>query len=152
MDISNLANTEIQMSIGDKSFKLKRLTLLDLYSSFETDIKKDYMNSIIELAQMIKNEKERITFQKEAIREVPRGKLLEEEVRNRMDSVDGGIKILHIALNKLNKVSLEEVRAMISNPHNSAQIATIMDFIIGSDVVEDKVPEDGKIVIEKKTI
>ena len=155
MSISNLSNEPIKFKIGEKEYLVKRLTLLDLYASFENDIKKGYMDDIVALAERIKDSKERMQFQKEAIKDMPRGRELSLKVQESMDGIDGGIKILYLALSKCQKIDIDEVKSLIGNVNLSAQINTVMDFIVGNDVVkeEEKLPEGAiKLDVEKKTI
>ena len=64
-----------------------------------------------------------------------------------MDSFEGGVKILFLALNKLNKVSIEEVRSLIANDANSSQIGVLLQYITGADQIK---PETIEVKEEAK--
>jgi len=160
MQVIDVANHPIEFEIAGKTFKIKRLSLLDVYAVFEAEARKESISDITAIASQMTDSKERIQFSKEAMKELPRGKELEDLAQSRMNSVTGGIKMLHIALSELNEITYEEVKALVNdNRDNSevdAQIAAIVNYIIGSDaVVEEKVdPKDSKKTVintEKKT-
>jgi len=160
MQVIDVANHPVEFDVAGKTFKIKRLSLLDLYAVFESEARKESISDITAIASQMTDSKERIQFSKEAMKELPKGKELEDLARSRMDSVAGGIKMLHIALSELNQISYDEVKALVNdnrdNPAVDAQIAAIVNYIIGHDVVvEEKIdPNDSKktvIKTEKKT-
>jgi hypothetical protein len=160
MQVIDVANHPVEFEIAGKTFKIKRLSLLDIYAVFEAEARKESISDITAIASQMTDSKERIQFSKEAMKELPRGKELEDLAQSRMDSIAGGIKMLYVALSELNEISYEEVKAMVNdnrdNPSVDAQIAAIVNYIIGSDaVVEEKVdPKDSKKTVintEKKT-
>ena len=161
MQVIDVANHPVDFEIAGKTFKIKRLSLLDLYAVFEAEARKESISDITAIASQMKESKERIQFSKEAMKELPRGKELEDLARGRMDSVSGGIKMLHIALSELNEITYDEVKSLVNdnreNTEVDAQIAAIVNYIIGTDVVieeESKDPKDDKktvISLEKKT-
>jgi len=111
MEVSNIANNPISFKIGDRDFLVKRLSLLDLFAEFEVEIKRQYMDDIIEMASRIKDPKERIEFQRSAMKDMPKGKEMEDSVRSNMDTFEGGIKLLYLSLSKLNKITKEDIKA-----------------------------------------
>jgi len=130
---------------------------MQLFGQFEADIKKTHMDDIVALASRMTDSKERIEFQRQAIKDLPKGKALEESVKEAMDSFDGGIKLLWMSLSKCNNVTLEEVRDLILDSDNEASITNIMNFITGQDVAvekedDKKLPEGAiRVKSEKKT-
>lgn len=152
MDVNNIANNPLEFVLSGKKYLVKRLNLMDLFGEFEADVKKQYMDDIISLANRMSDSKERIEFQRQAIKDIPKGKTLEEAVRSAMDSFDGGIKLLWLSLVKSNKITLEETKQLVMDSDNQAVITNIMNFITGSDQEEkkeEKLPE-GAIVIESE--
>lgn len=150
-DVNNLANGSLEFTLSGKVYKVKRLNIMDLFGEFEADVKKQYMDDIIELASRITDPKERIAFQREAIKDVPKGKTLEEAVRERMDGFEGGIKLLYLSLSKCNKINLQETRDIVMDPANQSTITNLMTFITGGDQ-EEKVSTtpEGAIVLESE--
>jgi len=157
MEIANLANTPIEFTLSEKKYKIVRLSMLDVFGIFEADVKEEYISDIVAMARHIPDVKERIEFQKQAARDIPRGKTMEEQVRLKMDSVEGGIKILHIALNKCQEVPIDEVKEVLSNEKNAAAIQAVMAFLFGDDTAkeEEKLPPGAQKIevtdAEKKT-
>ena len=147
MDIQNIANTPVEFELSGKTYKVKRLSLLDLFGSFEADVKKEYMSNISEYASSITNAQEKQKFQTMAIKEMPRGVELQDMVSAKMNGIDGAIKILYLALSKCQQITIEAVTQIIQDPANADVIATLMDFIIGNDVKEDKVDEEKKAIV-----
>ena len=132
---------------------------MDLFASFEAEIKKHYLDDIISLATRMETTKERIDFQKAALKEMPRGKELADQISDLMNSFEGGIKILHMALSKCNTISVDEVKQLVGASTNPAEITAIMDYVVGGDIAvggdkkEDKPQAEvfGGKVEEKKT-
>ena len=159
MNVNNISNGAMSFSLSGKDYKVKRLNLMDLYGEFEADIKEGYLDDIASLASRIKDPKERVEFQRQAIKDTPKGKNLEESVKEAMDSFDGGIKLLWLSLKKSNDISEGDVRDLIMDEDNQAQITNIMSFITGQDVSEEeadvkKIPEGAMRIeaVEKKTV
>jgi hypothetical protein len=134
MDAHNLSNAPIKFTISGKTFDVKRLSILDLFATFEAEVKKIYLDDVISLANRMPTTKERIDFQKAALKEMPRGKELQDQVSEIMNSFDGGIKILHLALNKCNTISYDEVKQMVVTTTSPAEITAVMDYVVGSDI------------------
>ena len=154
MDVSNIANSPVVFKLSGKDYQVKRLNLMDLFGEFEADIKKTYMDNIVSLAQRMSDSNERVNFQRQAIKDIPKGKALEEQVKELMDSFDGGIKLLWLSLSKCNKITIEEVRQLLMDNDNQASITNIMNYITGSDVEkkEVEIPKDATVIeLEKKT-
>ena len=160
MDVHNLANSPIKFTISGRTFDVKRLSILDLFAAFESDVKKSYLDDVIALAGRMLTSKERIEFQKDALKAMPRGKELQDQVAEDMNSFEGGIKILHLALSKCNTISYDEVKQMVIASTNPAEITSVMDYVVGSDITvsgdkkEDKKQSDtfgaGSAAIDEK--
>jgi len=147
--ITNISNAPIELEIAGKKYKVQRLNLLEIYHTFEAEIKSQYMADVITMAGLIKDPKERISVQSQAIKEMPKGKELEEQVNSRMGSFEGGKRMLHLALNKLNSISEQSIEELLTNDKNTGQIKAIMDYICGFDVVkEEEVIPEGATKIE----
>jgi hypothetical protein len=134
MDVHNLSNSPVKFTISGKTFDVKRLSILDLFATFEAEVKRVYLDDVISLAGRMQTTKERIDFQKAALKEMPRGKELQDQVAEIMNSFEGGIKILHLALSKCNTISYDEVKQMVVSSTNPAEISSCMDYVVGSDI------------------
>lgn len=154
MSINDISNGSLVFKLSGKDYSVKRLNLMDLFGEFEAEVKKQYMDDIIGLAERMTSSKERIDFQRQAIKDIPKGKELDEAVKNVMDSTAGGIKLLWLGLKKENKITIEEVRNLISLEENQATITNMMNFITGQDQeakVSD-IPEGATVIEPEKKI
>lgn len=151
MQVSNLANVPVDMKIGETTFKVKRLSLLNLYGEFESDVKSEYLDNISDLASRVKDIKERIQLQRELMKDMPKGRILEESAKDKMDSVDGGVKLLYLALKDSNEITVKEAKDLSSNYKNTAEINNIIDYTIGLDASEEKEENKEDENAEKKT-
>jgi beta-N-acetylglucosaminidase len=147
--ITNISNAPIELELATKKYKVQRLNLLEIYHTFESEVKSQYMADVITMASLIKDPKERISVQSQAIKEMPKGKEIEEQVNSKISSFDGAKKMLYIALNKNNSISEKEIDTIIADSKNTEQIKAIMDYICGADIEEpkDEIPE-GAVKIE----
>jgi len=139
--ISNLVNLPVSFTLSGKEYKIQRLSPIDLFGRLENMVKENYMDGIISYAERIKDKQERLAFQREAIKDVPKGKDMQEAIKLLGDTVDGGIKLMSVALSKLNNVTEEEVKSIVIDPANDTVIATLMDYIVGADI--DKKTEEA---------
>jgi len=157
MELSNVTNNPVSFKLSGRDFLIKRLSLLDLFAEFEVGVKKQYMDDIALMAERIKDQKERVEFQRSALKDMPKGKELEELGKDAMNTFEGGVKLLYKALSKCNQVTEEEVKSIASNPSNNTGITNIMNYITGVDVDLNKdeaeeLPKDAKVIkVEKKT-
>lgn len=150
-NVSNIANTPIVFVLSGKNYQIQRLNLIDLFAEFECSVKQEFMDNIVAMAMRIKDTKERVQFQRESFKDMPKGAEMSEAIRVAMDSFNGGVKLLFLALQKCNKITLEEVKDIVLDPTNSTVITNIMAYITGSDVQEE-VPENATVMPEKKTV
>ncbi len=159
MSISDIANSSITYKINDKEYKIKRLSLLDLYGTFEKLVKEKYLRTVAEYAQLINDKNEKLEFQRKAMQDVPKGQALEDAVQLEMATLDGAKLILKMVLNKCQNVTDEEIENILLDKNNSAVINQIIAHATGTDVITDRTdapPEafDGMIktgdISEKK--
>jgi len=157
MNINNLTNGPVTFTLSGKEFKVKRLNMLQLHGEFEAEIKKTHMDDIVSIAERMTNSKERIDFQRQAMKDIPRGKSMEAEVKLVTESFDGCVKLLWMSLKADNECSMQEVEEILLNDSNEVEMTNLMNFIVGEDLQEeeenkDKLPEGAiQIDVEKKT-
>ena len=144
-DISNLANTPIEFPIGAVKYKVSRLTLIELFTEFEALAKQEYFNDILALSNAIKDKAEKTDLIVRLMRDMPSGKRLEEIVKSKMDSMDGGLRILFTALKKHNKISYDEVVNLSSNPDCSSAVSAIIEYCLGNDVKKEESSSEKKV-------
>lgn len=134
MDVHNIANNPLDFVLSGKKYKVKRLSILDLKGSFVKEIKEEYFDDVINMANRIKDAKERYDFQNQALKNMPKNADLDKLITEKMNSIDGGIKILFIALNKCQEVTVEEVNEIMLSGKNTSTINALVDFVLGNDV------------------
>ena len=156
MEVSNILNNPITFVLSGKQYRVKRLSLLDLFAEFEVDVKAQYMDDVVDMASRIKDIKERIKFQCLSLKDMPKGKELEDQSRDIMGSYKGGLKLLYMALSKCNNITQDEVNKISSDPANTDVITNLMNYITGTDVDLNKkaveIPVGATVIqTEKKT-
>lgn len=158
MQISDIGNVPVEFTIEGKAYKVKRLSLLNVQGLFQSKIRTKYMDDIVHVASMMKNGDERIKFQREAMKDIPKGVELDELSTEKMNTIEGGIEILHIVLSELNEISYQDINEIASKESNQAVITSIISYVTGSDVElkmqnEDEDDKDNKDEsgVEKKT-
>lgn len=145
-DITNLANIPVEFPVGANKYKVSRLSLIELFSEFENSVKTDYYKDINEMANTLKDKQEKMDFMCRMMRDMPSGKKLEEAARNKMDSMDGGIRILYSALKKHNKISYDEVVNLSSDNNIATSVAAIIEYALGNDLKPKEEKTDEKKV------
>lgn len=171
MEVSNIANNPVTFSLSGKNYLVKRLSLLDLFAEFEVMVKEQYMDDIAKMASRVKDSKERIDLQRALMKDMPKGRELQEIIhgvpgpkdKEGNDTMVGGLinspegftKLLYLALSKCNKITDEEIKEIVSDQKtNAVAITNIMNYITGTDIEkkEENVPKNATIITtEKKT-
>lgn len=146
MNTHTLANGVIELQFKDKKFKVKKLSLLDIFGVFEQQIKEEYMSNIAEMSKMVP-ENQRSEFVKSSIKEFPSGKKLEDAVNDRMDTTQGGISLLYTILNKCQSVSRDDIVQMATDKEASVFVQSVVSFAL-----DQEMPDAMKEETEKKTV
>jgi hypothetical protein len=134
MSVADLSNSSIEFDIDGKTYKVKKLNILDIFVKFETDIRQDYIQSISDMAKIL-DSKDRAEFLKNAIKELPTGRSLEDKVDEKMNTIQGGVDLLYTILQKCQEVILKFVTAngiillyfFISSSFQHSRSYSIMD-------------------------
>jgi len=137
MSVSDLNNSPIEFDIDGKTYKVKKLSVLDIFSQVETKIKEDYLKSVTDMSKILPD-KDRPDFLRSAIKEIPSGRKLEDMVNEKINTVAGGIDILNTILNKCQQVSIDEVMSMVAKESNSTIVSSIMSYALGQGKEETK--------------
>jgi hypothetical protein len=141
--VSDLNNSPIEFDIGGKSYKVKKLSVLDIFNQVETKIKEEYLKSVTDMSRILPD-KDRPEFLRNAIKEMPAGRKLEDMVNEEINTVAGGIDVLTTILNKCQQVTKDEIMAMVGNESNSTTISSIMSYALGQGKEEAKEVGDTK--------
>ena len=139
MSVTDLNNSPIEFDVDGKSYKVKKLSVLDIFTQVETKIKEEYIANITSMSKVL-DPKDRPEFLKNAIKEIPTGRRLEEMVNEKISTVQGGVDILFTVLNKCQQVTMDEIMGLVGKESNSPAITSIMSFSLGqvkNEEVED---------------
>jgi hypothetical protein len=147
MGVSNIANNPVEFVLSGKVYQVKRLNLMDLFAEFEVEVKKQFFDNIADYANRIKDNKERLEYQRQAIKDIPKGVELQKAVNELMETFEGAVKLLYLSLIKCNKITLEETKNIVLDQSNNAVITNLMAYITGSDqeVKKDEDKNDKKL-------
>jgi hypothetical protein len=146
MSVSDLSNSPIEFDIDGKVYKVKKLSVLDIFQNVEVKIKEDYLKSVTDMSKILPD-KDRPDFLRNAIKEIPSGRKLEDMVNEQINTVAGGIDILVTILNKCQQVSKDEVMSIVGKENNSTTVSSIMSYALGQgkeDVKEAGDPNQKK--------
>lgn len=138
MSVSTLANTHVEFDIGGQTFKVRKLSIMDIFVEFEREVRQDYINNINEMVKVLPAT-DRKGFLADAIKEMPAGKRLEDLANERIATVQGGLKLLHAVLSKCQPVTPDEAMALAADNANAEAIAEVMAYA----VTGEKRPEGG---------
>ena len=76
--------------------------------------------------ELIKDYNERLEFQVKSMKGVPKGDELDNIAMDKISTIDGGIKIIEIALKKDNKITDEELKNILTDPKNVNTMRSII--------------------------
>jgi len=145
MSIGELANTPITITLCNKEYKIKRLSIGEFFGLAEAKIKENRLKTALEIAKNLEG-KEKMEFLMNVQNSTPKGSDLNEESMNYLNQPDGIAMILQVAFNKLQVVSEDEITNIILNAEQS-ELQYVLSYIIGTpDKVKDKVEDN----IDKK--
>lgn len=153
MQVSNLANNSIDMKIGERTFKVKRLSINDLYTDFENEVKSEFFDNVVDLASRIKDIDQALELQRKSIKDIPKGVELELLAGQKLASTNGIIKTVYKAIKDSNEITFEEVKQLVYNKEHSIQLKNIIDYLAGNDEIEEGSEDstDSLDSLEKKT-
>lgn len=153
--ISDFSNEPIEMNIGERTFKFRQLSLLELYDDFAKIITSDCIKNITAVAKTIENKEERSEFLIQSMQSLPSGLGMELKVAEMEITMIGRIKQLYSAMKKDNDITIEELNHLVSSEEDLREdIDNIMTYIRNEHKIEKDPEEDPnktKIDTEKKT-
>ena len=140
MDISNIANTAIQFKIGEKNYLVSKLNLQELFCTFQKRVKEMYIEDLKTVAQTLEG-KEKLDFLNAQMKQMPKGSELESLAGEYMDTLQGGVKILEIILNKHQNVTEDELKEIVGNSDNASDITAITSYAFDNVKIEESSAE-----------
>lgn len=136
-EISDMLNTELEVIIGDKKLKVKKLTLEEIFAEFEKEIRQKAIADAQELARELTG-REKVDFLKEVWKDLPKGEALLAEVNALMGSIGGIQKLLWMSARKLQPdLTLKDVSGIVGNEKAVEDLAPVVDFICGFPKVKE---------------
>jgi len=145
MNLANMLNEPVERTIGNKTYKIKRLSLRDLFVTLAKIQQDKFEASIYRLAEKMP-EKERNKFIIKALKETEDNDMV-SVVQSGIKSIEGIYEVMKLALNKLQKVTDEELDEVLS-AQNMEQISAVIGYVIGTEAVnkenETEIPDELK--------
>lgn len=132
--LNDLTNDPIEMNIGDKIFKVQKISYHQLFRLMEPTIKEDYIRDVKMFSDQFQG-KEKTDYIRSAIKDMPTGEEIINLILKKLHSIEGVIEILYLALKGFNKISKDEVKNMFENPSLDNDISLVISY--ATDKSED---------------
>jgi len=136
MSVAELANEPIDITLAGKKFKIKRLTIKELFAIPEAKVKENYIKSAQEIAASLVG-KDKQDFLLNALKNTPKGDELNTLAIEYMSSPVGVADVIYIGLNKCQPVSDIEVSELITKSTES-ELSFLRDYIGGNEAIEEQ--------------
>jgi len=151
VSVSELANTPMEVTLGDLSLELRQLKIKELFGHFEQKVRSKKIQEAQEMASCMNDSKSKNEFMLSVWKNLPSGTELTDMVTDIMQSIDGISDIISLS----SGVNVEDIQKYV-NFNNLIELAPMVSWIIGiknSDTKEvlngdEEAGEDGA---EKKT-
>lgn len=135
MSISDLSNSPIELSLGGKAYKVKRISMAEIFGMAESKIVQEYLKNIQTIAACLSGP-EKANYLTSVTKGIPKGAELSASANEYLESVSGMIDLFKIGLNKLQKVGDDELNTMfLSSSNEEKQI--LLGYLCGSDTMKD---------------
>jgi len=131
MSLIDSANIPIEMSLADRTFKVKRLTIKELFGNAQAKIISRARDNIRETASLLSGN-EKMDFLCRATKNLPEGDELNRLAGEYNQSAIGVSELLMIGLNKCQTVSEDEISQIVNNATIEQQISMVA-YLNGSD-------------------
>ena len=144
MNVSELCNVPREVTLGNFTFKIRRLNIQELFGFFEEKIRAKKIREAQQMASIMEPQ-DRTSFMVSVWKELPSGTELTDQVTDLMTSVDGVYDMLYLA-GKDFGITLEDIRGKVTIDM-LPEISPIVSWITGMGENEAKTIGD----LEKKT-
>jgi hypothetical protein len=146
-NISDLVNTPRDFTINGKKYSVKRLSMSEIISDFESLVLSNYNAETILIANGLPAE-DRRWYVTERSQQKPKGQALYKDAMEATESFSGLFLLVKKGLNKLQKVSDDEIsNIMMASQKEEVAFSALISFLLGYDintVGEAKVSVDDK--------
>jgi len=121
MDMHVLTNEPLEFTVGGRKLRAATLSVGEIYSSVEAEIKQQYIDDMARIQAKLEP-RDRAEFARLALQSMPQGRELEAKVSDRLMTVGGNARLVHLALSKHQKITLDEV-IQLSEDHSDGTAA-----------------------------
>jgi len=132
----DLTNDPVEMNIGDKVFKVQKISYHQLFRNMEPVIKEEYIRDVKLFSDQFTG-KEKAEYIKSSIKDIPVGESLIELIVKKLQTIEGIIEILFLALKAYNKITKEDIRNLIETPELDTDISNVIAYATDKDKAEN---------------
>jgi len=141
-ELAPIVNQALTVSVGGKDLPLKKLSLAEMYASFEVKVKQQKISDANLIAQGLTGA-DKVEFLREVWKDLPSGDELTALVNARISSLAGVRDLLFMSVKKsLPSVTMDQIADLV-NGTNIDEITPLVEYICGfsADEEEDKSPK-----------
>ena len=142
MSVIDISNTPIELTLGGKSYKVKRIAMSEIFGMAEAKIVQDYLKNIQIISGNLTS-KDKLDYLSVATKNIPKGAELNACANEYLESVAGMLELFKIGLNKLQKVEDDELNASFLNS-TTEEKQILLGYLCGSDTVKESEGSDKK--------
>jgi len=135
-DIHALSASPVDLMIGGRAWKVSRLSILEVLGEFGKLVRERNLSDIVTACKGIADKAERQDMVKALMRDAPRGRELEDEARQTLDTVEGGVRLLWMALRRLQPELTLEQAVDLATQENATEVSVAIEFAMGGDLEE----------------
>lgn len=137
MDVLEVTNGEVEFSYLDKKYKVKRLSLKEIYEDAERVILNEYNKNMMVVQEALKGQ-EKINFMIAALKAKPSGTELNLMANQWNCSAEGIVPLVSKILNKCQKVSEDEAKTVALDEKYSVLSFAIVNYALSGDIIKDE--------------
>ena len=141
MDIHEITNGEVEFKHEDKCYKIKRLSLYELSYDIEQTVKNEHFANVQKMANMLTG-KDKIEYL-QSIKELTEDEVVKLCV-DKSGTFRGRCEELCKILNKLQKVPMEDVEALIMDEKYWTLVAAIQNYALSGKLIKEETVTDDK--------
>lgn len=134
MSIVELSNIPIEITLGGKAYKVKRLSVADIFGKAQAKVREQYIADMKEVASALTGA-DKTTYLSQATKDIPKGEQLSALANDWLNSPMGMAEILYTGLSKCQEVTEDEVASAILKS-SDAERNILVAYLGGSDLRE----------------
>ena len=138
--MTDLTNSAVDMPLGGKIVKVKRLSVGEIWSIAESGVRNQRINDAVEMSKKMTSV-EKYDFMRLIMKEMPTGETLQEASGSFLGSYTGIIEIVKAAIIKATPKAVSyEIQAIIGNCAPQ-ELTDFVGWCIGSDTKDETDPK-----------